>query len=140
MLSLQQLLKKLFPYQGTLYRRIGGKKVLHKLVDDFYHVMMTDPNAKDCLATHAGKDLKLAAEKLKTFLYGWTGGPPEYLNKYGHPRLRMRHFPFSIGQVEADQWLYCMQKALQRSKISPQDQADLITAFVGVTQVIKNRE
>jgi len=41
------------------------------------------------------------------------------IEKFGHPRLRMRHIPFSIGRVERDQWIWCMNKALDESHIDP---------------------
>jgi hemoglobin len=122
-----------------MYDKIGGFAVIDKLVNDFYEIMSTDPLAEDCLATHSGRDIRESAEKLKSFLSGWTGGPPLYLEKYGHPRLRMRHFPFSIGAKESDQWLYCMRKALARSSIAPEDQESLMDAFKNVTEMIKNQ-
>ena len=51
------------------------------------------------------------------FLSGWMGGPQLYVEKFGHPRLRMRHMPFRIGLVERDQWIWCMNKALDESHI-----------------------
>jgi hemoglobin len=46
------------------------------------------------------------------YLTGWTGGPPIYVEKYGHPRLRARHLPFHISSRERDEWLWCMDRAL----------------------------
>jgi hemoglobin len=119
-----------------MYEKIGGMDVIDKLVDDFYEVMSTDVQAQDCFATHSGRDIKESAEKLKAFLSGWTGGPPLYMEKYGHPRLRMRHFPFKIGPKEGDQWLYCMRKALTKSPIDPGVQEELMTAFQHVTNML----
>lgn len=119
-----------------MYEKIGGLDVIDKLVDDFYEIMSTDPAAQDCFATHSGRDIRISAEKLKYFLSGWTGGPQLYLEKYGHPRLRMRHFPFKIGAKEADQWLYCMRKALAKSPIEPGQQEALLNAFEQVTLML----
>lgn len=122
-----------------MFEAIGGQEVIDKLVDDFYEIMSTDPVAKDCFATHAGKDIADSAHKLKYFLSGWLGGPQLYLEKFGHPRLRMRHNPFPIGVKEAEQWLYCMKKALQKSTISPEIQQQMYESFVHVAQMlIKN--
>ena len=52
----------------------------------------------------------------------------------------MRHFPFAIGEKEAGQWLYCMDKALQMSGIDPQIQSQIMNAFEGVTKIIRNRD
>ena len=120
-----------------MYEQIGGFEVIDKLVDDFYSIMSTDPYAQDCLATHSGRDIRESAEKLKFFLSGWTGGPQLYMEKYGHPRLRMRHFPFTIGVKEADQWLYCMRKALANSSIHPGIQEQLMQSFQQVTEMLK---
>lgn len=122
-----------------MFESIGGQEVIDKLVDDFYEIMATDPVAKDCFATHQGKDLSESAHKLKFFLSGWLGGPQLYLEKFGHPRLRMRHNPFPIGVKEAEQWLYCMKKALAKSAISPEMQVQMYEAFLQVAQMlIKN--
>ena len=119
-----------------MYEKIGGLEVIDKLVNDFYEIMSTDPVAEDCFATHLGRDIRESAEKLKFFLSGWTGGPQLYLEKHGHPRLRMRHFPFKIGPKEADQWLYCMRKALAKSTIDPGMQEQLLVAFEQVTTML----
>ena len=119
-----------------MYEKIGGLEVIDKLVNDFYEIMSTDPVAEDCFATHSGRDIRDSAEKLKYFLSGWTGGPQLYLEKHGHPRLRMRHFPFKIGPKEADQWLYCMRKALAKSTIDPGMQEQLLVAFEQVTTML----
>jgi hemoglobin len=123
-----------------MYEAIGGSAVIEKLVDDFYRIMATDPEARECFATHSGKEIKDSAEKLKMFLSGWLGGPKLYLEKIGHPRLRMRHFPFKIGLREAAQWLYCMKKAFELSTITPELQLQILEAFRNVTEIIKNRD
>ncbi len=119
-----------------MYEALGGFPVIDSLVDDFYQVMSTDPAARDCFATHAGRDIRESAEKLKAFLSGWTGGPQLYLERHGHPRLRMRHFPFKIGPKEGDQWLYCMRVALSRSPIETGVQEELLASFAQVTSML----
>lgn len=116
-----------------------GIEVVNKLVDDFYEIMATDPMARECLATHQGKDLTDSAVKLKYFLTGWLGGPQLYLEKFGHPRLRMRHNPFPIGVKEAEQWLYCMKKALEKSALDAQRQEQMYAAFIQVAQMLVQR-
>lgn len=125
---------------SDVYQRLGGYEVIDKIVNDFYEIMSTDPVAEDCFATHSGRDIRISAEKLKYFLSGWTGGPQIYLEKYGHPRLRMRHFPFTISAKESDQWLYCMRKALLKSPVGPGLQEELMTAFTQVAQMIQNQD
>lgn len=93
------------------YERLGGDAPLHAIVDHFYDYMETLPEAKTIRDLHP-RDLRSAREKLFMFLSGWLGGPDRYIAAFGHPRLRARHLPFPIGSEERDQWLLCMQKAL----------------------------
>lgn len=119
-----------------MYESIGGQEVIDKLVDDFYDIMATDPVAIDCFLTHKNSDIKQSAVKLKAFLSGWFGGPQTYLETFGHPRLRMRHNPFPIGVKEAEQWLYCMKKAMMKSTIPVQIQTQMYGAFLQTAQML----
>lgn len=93
------------------YDLLGGSEGIRSLVDRFYDIMDTAPEAMNVRALHA-RSLKSSREKLFLFMSGWTGGPQLYVEKYGHPRLRMRHFPFAIGERERDEWMWCMNLAL----------------------------
>ncbi|MBY0488579.1 MAG: group II truncated hemoglobin [Gemmatimonadaceae bacterium] len=93
------------------FESLGGEAGIRQLVDRFYDLMDTAPEAVNVRALHA-TSLKASREKLFKYLTGWTGGPPLYEQQYGHPRLRMRHFPFAIGARERDEWLWCMDTAL----------------------------
>ena len=95
----------------TPYELLGGEAGIRRLVDRFYDLMDAAPEAQTIRALHA-TSLKASREKLFLFLTGWTGGPPAYVERFGHPRLRMRHFPFAIGARERDEWLWCMDRAL----------------------------
>lgn len=99
------------PESITPYELIGGESAVLSLVDRFYCYMDILPEAAGIRAMHAA-NLGNARGKLFKFLSGWLGGPNLYIEEYGHPRLRMRHFPFAIGVAERDQWLLCMRKAL----------------------------
>ena len=95
----------------THYELIGGDAGIRQLVDRFYDLMDTAPEAATIRRLHAAS-LKASREKLYLFLTGWTGGPPVYVEKYGHPRLRARHLPFRISARERDEWMWCMDRAL----------------------------
>src|SRR5690554_3777587 len=99
------------PESPTHYDLLGGAEGVRRLVDRFYDIMDSAPEAATIRKLHAAS-LKQSREKLYSFLSGWTGGPPLYVQKFGHPRLRMRHLPFSIGVKERDEWLWCMNRAL----------------------------
>lgn len=95
----------------TPFESMGGADGIRALVDRFYDLMDTAPEAVTIRALHA-RNLKVSREKLYKYLTGWLGGPPLYVQEYGHPRLRMRHFPFPIASRERDEWLWCMDTAL----------------------------
>lgn len=73
--------------------------------------MDTSPDTWTIRAMHA-EDLSVANAKLFKFLSGWLGGPDLFIQEYGHPRLRQRHFPFAIDIEAKDEWMLCMNKAL----------------------------
>ncbi len=89
----------------------GGEVGICRLVDRFPDLMDSAPEAVHVRALHA-TGRKVSREKLELCLTGWTGDPPVSAEKFGHPRLRMRHFPFAIGARERDEWLRCMDQAL----------------------------
>jgi hemoglobin len=125
-------------FETSLYEMLGGEQGLRSLVDRFYDIMESSPEAAKIRTFHA-KSLKQSREKLFMFLSGWSGGPPLYAQRYGHPRLRMRHMPFAIGCVERDQWLWCMGKALDQSGLDPRVVEFLKTRFEEVADFMRNR-
>ena len=107
----------------TPFERLGGLDGVRGLVDRFYDLMDRLPEAATIRALHP-RDLRMSREKLYLFLCGWLGGPPLYVQRFGHPRLRARHLPFPIGDEEAAQWMLCMNQALEDL-----DDADLRTTL-----------
>jgi hemoglobin len=103
----------------TPYDLLGGEAGVERLVGRFYDLMDSAPEAAAVRALHP-LDLESSREKLRLFLSGWLGGPPLFVQRYGHPRLRMRHFPFAIGPRERDEWLWCMDQALDEQEM-PED-------------------
>jgi hemoglobin len=124
--------------EQTPYEAIGGETGVRALVNRFYDHMDTDPAAKTVRELHA-KSLRGSREKLFLFLSGWLGGPDLYIQKHGHPMLRRRHLPFSIGSEERDQWMHCMRKALADMPISEQLRAQLEQAFMATADHMRNR-
>lgn len=100
-----------FPWGSapTPFLEIGGDLAVRGLVDAFYDEIETSsPRLRAMLPG----ELADTRDKFSAFMSGWLGGPQLYVERYGHPQLRMRHFPFSIGQTEADEWMRCMRLAL----------------------------
>ncbi len=104
------------PENISIYTALGGEQRLSELVNCFYDHMETLVETQSIREMHA-KSLKVSRKKLFMFLSGWLGGPDLYIEKYGHPMLRRRHMPFSIGAKESQQWLLCMQKAMDELSI-----------------------
>ncbi|TSE21680.1 hemoglobin GlbO [Tepidimonas alkaliphilus] len=99
------------PSPTTPYAALGGEPAVRRLVHRFYDLMEELPEAQDVRRMHP-PSLAHARQSLFEFLSGWLGGPPLYVQKRGHPRLRMRHLAFAIGPRERDQWMLCMRLAL----------------------------
>ena len=107
------------PAPATPFEWIGGEDKVHALVERFYDLMEIEPKYKELRAAH-GTELERARQNLFWFLCGWLGGPQHYTDRFGHPRLRMRHMPFKIGIIERDQWLACMDQAMGETGV-PED-------------------
>ncbi len=102
----------------TLYEAIGADETVRKLVRKFYELMDSLPEAKNARNLHP-ESLKNSEEKLYEYLTGYLGGPQLYIEKYGHPRLRARHFPAPIGRREVEEWLICFRRALDETVEHP---------------------
>ena len=125
-------------FEPSLYEKLGGETGLRSLVNRFYDLVEASPEAQDLRRLHA-KSLNQSREKLFMFLSGWSGGPQLYMQRFGHPRLRMRHMPFSIGTVERDQWLWCMNKALEESQLDSRIVEYLKAHFAEAANFLKNQ-
>lgn len=122
----------------TPYERIGGEKAVRQLVEHFYQIMSETPQTDIIRKLHP-EDIQSSEDKLFWFLSGWLGGPQLYVEKFGHPRLRARHLPFSIGIEERDQWLYCMAQALKKMDLEPLFAEQLIASFAQTADFMRNR-
>ena len=111
---------------------------MRELADRFYDHMDRDPRFAVIRDLHP-PDLSESREKFFEFLSGWLGGPPLYMNRRGHPRLRMRHAPFPIGERERDQWLGCMGEAMDAMGIDGELRAFLDARFAHVADFMRNR-
>ena len=121
------------PYQ------ILGEEGIRELTNAFYDIMDTLPEASDLRAMHA-KDLAPMKEKLAEYLTGWMGGPPLYADKYGTVCMTEPHEPYHIGPEERDQWLHCMDLALERTGASEELVQMLKHPMFRVADAVRNRE
>jgi hemoglobin len=110
------------PQAGSFYDLVGGEPTFRKLVNEFYAGVATDPVLRPL---YPEEDLGPAAERLTLFLIQYWGGPTTYSQQRGHPRLRMRHAPFTIGPAERDAWLHQMRRALDTLALPPEQDGKL---------------
>jgi hemoglobin len=122
----------------TLYDAVGGMPFFEALVDRFYRGVASDPVL---LAVYPDPvDLGPARRRLTLFLAQYWGGPTTYGDERGHPRLRMRHAPFTIGPAERDRWLVHMREAVDA--VAPNDavRGALLDYFDMAAEGMRNRE
>src|SRR5262245_30652010 len=112
----------------TLYEAVGGMEFFERLVERFYRGVAVD----EVLAPlyPEAPDFSGARRRLTLFLAQYWGGPMTYSEERGHPKLRMRHFPFPVGPVQRDHWLRHMTAAVQESGATVDEQAMLLDYFV----------
>ena len=97
-------------YQVTIFTAVGGQPFFDRLVDRFYDGVADDEVLLRLYPDQV--DLGPARRRLALFLGQYWGGPTTYSDERGHPRLRMRHAPFVIGEDERAHWMAAMQVAL----------------------------
>jgi len=100
---------------ANVYAAAGGEETFRRLVKTFYGRVASDPILR---AVYPEEDLSGATERLTLFLIQYWGGPATYSEQRGHPRLRLRHQPFVIGQRERDAWLGHMRAAVDALELS----------------------
>ena len=123
----------------TPYQLIGGESAIRSLVDRFYFYMDILPKAQGIRAMHAA-NLASAKDKLFKFLSGWLGGPNLFIEEFGHPMLRARHLQFAIGPSERDQWMLCMNKALDEISMDERLRTNIRNALQQLATHMINQE
>lgn len=122
----------------TLFDAIGGEAAIRQLVDRFYDLMQTQPEYVAIRILHPA-DMSGSRDKLFWFLCGWMGGPSYFIERFGHPRLRARHLPFAIGDVERDQWLACMFRAMDDCQVPSDLRLQLDQSFTTTADWMRNQ-
>ncbi len=122
----------------TPYELLGGETGVRQLAHEFYNVMNEHIEAKNIRDMHA-KNLELIQEKLFKYLSGWMGGPALYLQEYGTICLSKPHAKYAIGADERDQWLTCMDVALERVGASDEVKEMLKEPMYNMAEMMRNR-
>jgi hemoglobin len=120
---------------STLYERVGGAAWFEALTGRFYAAVAADPILRPVYPD----DLAAAQDRLCGFLIQYWGGPADYSKRRGHPRLRMRHMPFAIGQAERDAWYRHMATAVNAGGLAADDELAMLRYFAGTSLQLMNR-
>ena len=121
---------------GNVFEAAGGEETFRLLVERFYGRVADDPLLRPI---YPEADLSNATERLTLFLIQYWGGPSTYNEQRGHPRLRMRHHPFAIGQAERDAWLGHMTAAVDSLDLSPPLRKALLDYFETASTAMINQ-
>jgi len=123
---------------ATPFEQIGGQLAVDRIIDLFYDRMDTLPEAGIIRVLHP-QDLGATRAVLKRYLAEWLGGPRAYSEERGHPRLRARHLPFSIGDEERDAWMLCMRSAMEDVVTDVAIREWILEKLSGVATWMRNR-
>lgn len=123
----------------TPYEVLGGEAGIKRLVHRFYELMDELPEAYGVRQMHPA-NLEGSGQSLFEFLSGWFGGPPLYMEKKGHPRLRMRHAPYAVSKTMRDEWMLCMTKAITEQVPDAGFQPWLIGTFTQMADHMVNTD
>ena len=119
-----------------MFEAAGGEATFRLLVERFYARVADDPLLRP---VYPEEDLSSAIERLTLFLIQYWGGPSTYNERRGHPRLRLRHQPFAIGQAERDAWLGHMTAAVDSLDLAPALRKALVDYFETASTAMINR-
>lgn len=123
----------------TFYEAVGGEETFTQVVHEFYKRVKEDPLIGPM---YPHDDWEGAEDRLRWFLAQYWGGPQTFSEHRGHPRLRMRHHPFSIGEAERDRWLDMMHEAMDtipKEQLDDAHRAAMWEHMVKVANILINR-
>lgn len=122
----------------TPYELLGGAEPLRRLIDRFYDVMDEAPQARELRTMH-GSDLAPMREKLYEFMSGWLGGPSLYAQRTGSVCITRAHQPFPIDAAARDQWLWCMERALEDVEAPAEVRRMIAQPLARMADFLRNR-
>ncbi len=121
--------------EPTPYDLLGGREFFVRLVAAFYRGVASDDVLRPM---YPEADLGPAEDRLRMFLEQYWGGPTTYSDERGHPRLRMRHAPYAVGEIARDRWLLHMRAAVDEQHLDPELDAMLWTYLSNAAQAMVN--
>lgn len=120
----------------TPFEELGGEDRVRAIVERFYDVIDADePGLRAMLPAND----RVSRDKLYAYLVEWTGGPALYTPTRGHPRMRMRHLPFPIGEHEVERWLDAMGRSLDDNGVTGPMRAFLDDRLTALAHHMQNR-
>lgn len=126
----------------TLFERLGGLSATRALANEFYDVMQTDVKAQKLLDMHP-KKLFMTRISLYKFLTQWFGGPELFGKQYVNAEwLELKHRRLNFNEDEKNQWLYCMNTAMNNLSLKPELKDEIMTLFksmIDAMQAIKKK-
>ena len=128
--------------EDTPFLRLGGEEAVKALAEAFYDAMdSTEPAlARLHVLEEDGKVSRGTRERFGLFLIGWLGGPQHYMERHGHPRLRMRHGHVPVDTAMRDAWLRCMNRAMDARGITGNVRRFLEERFSQTADFLRNTE
>src|SRR5262249_40380294 len=125
---------------ATPYDLIGGEAAVRRLVERFYDEISASSPALARLhrCDADGRVSRTSRDRFALFLIGWLGGPQDYTEQHGHPRLRMRHGRVPVDVAMRDAWLACMTVALDGEGVTGELRAFLDGRFAEVADFLRN--
>lgn len=128
--------------EDSPYTRLGGREVVMALAQTFYDVMEREEPALAALhpLDGEGRIVPEARERFALFLVGWLGGPQDYIQRHGHPRLRMRHGRVPVNMGMRDAWVRCMKLAMDQHHVTGEVRDFLDTRFTEVADFLRNTD
>ena len=122
--------------ESSYFNQVGGHATFEKLTREFYRGVADDPVLRPM---YPEEDLEPARVRLQLFLEQYWGGPTEYSDTRGHPRLRMRHMPFHINAEARERWLVHMTGAIASLKLPPLHEEEMLDYVDRAAHAVTNQ-
>ncbi len=121
----------------SVYEEVGGAPTFERLVHAFYEGVAGDPELR---ALYPEADLGPAERRLRMFLTQYFGGPTQYSQERGHPRLRMRHAPYAVTLDMRDRWMRHMLAAMDTLELPEQHAEAMRDYFLRAAHMLVNTD